>query len=142
MDESRKILYGSEPDLDPAEFGRVLDESSLGVRRPVDGGEPRLKEILSHSNLILTARLNQPDRRLVGVARGVTDFSWVCYISELAVSKSAQGLGIGKGLIEETRRHLGPAVALALISMPDAAGFYERIGMTRMPDAFWFARER
>ncbi|TIW30728.1 MAG: GNAT family N-acetyltransferase, partial [Mesorhizobium sp.] len=28
------------------------------------------------------------------------------------------------------------------ISVPDAVGFYERIGMKRMPDAFWFARER
>ncbi|TIR64643.1 MAG: GNAT family N-acetyltransferase, partial [Mesorhizobium sp.] len=25
---------------------------------------------------------------------------------------------------------------------PDAVGFYERIGMTRMPDAFWFSRKR
>jgi ribosomal protein S18 acetylase RimI-like enzyme len=78
----------------------------------------------------------------VGVARGVTDFSWVCYISELAVSQSAQGLGIGKSLLDEARRQLGPSVAIALISMPDAVGFYERIGMAHMPDAFWFGRER
>ncbi|TIT28141.1 MAG: GNAT family N-acetyltransferase, partial [Mesorhizobium sp.] len=36
---------------------------------------------------------------------------------------------------------LGPSVAISLISMPDAVGFYERIGMTRMPDAFWFSRK-
>ena len=90
---------------------------------------------------MLTARLDIEGKPLIGVARGITDFSWVCYISELAVSQSAQGLGIGKGLMDEARRQLGPSVAISLISMPDAVGFYERIGMKRMVDAFWFGRE-
>ena len=97
--------------------------------------------ILEGANLVLTARLDIEGKPLIGVARGVTDFSWVCYISELAVSRSAQGLGIGKGLMDEARRQLGPSVAISLISMPDAVGFYERIGMTRMTDAFWFGRK-
>ena len=136
-----KILYASEPALYAAEFRRVLEESGLGATRPVDDAA-RLKAMLAHADLVLTARLDAPGRPLVGVARGVTDFSWVCYISELAVSQSAQGLGIGKGLLDEARRQLGPSVAIALISMPDAVGFYERIGMAHMPDAFWFGRER
>jgi ribosomal protein S18 acetylase RimI-like enzyme len=136
-----KVLYASEPMLDVAEFRRVLVESGLGETRPIDD-EARLKTMLDRANLVLTARLDRPDRQLVGVARGVTDFSWVCYISELAVSASAQGLGIGKGLMDEARRQLGPSVAISLISMPDAVGFYERIGMTRMSDAFWFSRKR
>ncbi|TIX36341.1 MAG: GNAT family N-acetyltransferase, partial [Mesorhizobium sp.] len=61
---------------------------------------------------------------------------------ELAVCKAAQGLGIGKGLLHEVRRQLGPSVAISLISMPDAVGFYERIGMKRVSDAFWFDRKR
>ncbi|WP_419695965.1 GNAT family N-acetyltransferase [Mesorhizobium muleiense] len=97
--------------------------------------------MLCQADLVLTARLHRPGRRLVGVLRGVTDFSWVCYISELAVSASAQGLGIGKGLLDEARRQLGPAVAIALISTPNSVGFYERIGLTRIPDAFWLLRE-
>jgi len=44
--------------------------------------------------------------------------------------------------MEEARRQLGPSVAISLLSVPDAAAFYERIGMKRMPDAFWFSRER
>jgi hypothetical protein len=47
---------------------------------------------------------------------------------------------VGKGLIDETRRLLGPRVSLILASMPDSVGFYERIGMPRQPDAFWFKR--
>ncbi|MER9234912.1 GNAT family N-acetyltransferase [Mesorhizobium sp. M0622] len=141
MTTRSKVLYASEPGLGTAEFRRVLVESGLGANRPVDD-ESRLRAMLARAGLVLTARLDAPGKPLVGVARGVTDFSWVCYISELAVSVSAQGLGIGKGLMDEARRQLGPSVAISLISMPDAVGFYERIGMTRMPDAFWFGRER
>ncbi|PBB81642.1 GNAT family N-acetyltransferase [Mesorhizobium sp. WSM3879] len=141
MARPSKVLYASEPALNVAEFRRVLVESGLGETRPIDD-EARLKTMLSNANLVLTARLDSEGKPLVGVARRVTDFSWVCYISELAVSASAQGLGIGKGLMDEARRQLGTSVAISLISMPDAVGFYERIGMKRMPDAFWFSRKR
>lgn len=141
MADPSEVLYSSEPTLDVAEFRRVLVESGLAKVRPVDDAA-RLKTMLDNANLVLTARLDRPDRQLVGVARGMTDFSWVCYISDLAVSKAAQGLGVGKGLMDEARRQLGPSVAISLISMPDAVGFYERIGMTRMTDAFWFSRKR
>ena len=141
MADPSKVLYASEPMLDVAEFRRVLVESGLGETRPIDD-EARLKTMLDRANLVLTARLDRPDRQLVGVARGMTDFSWVCYISDLAVSKAAQGLGVGKGLMDEAQRQLGPSVAISLISMPEAVGFYDRIGMTRMTDAFWFSRKR
>ncbi len=141
MADPSKVLYASEPALDVAEFRRVLVDSGLGKVRPVDD-EARLQTMLVNADLVLTARLDRPDRQLVGVARGVTDFSWVCYMSDLAVSRSAQGLGVGKGLMDEARRQLGPSVSISLISMPDAIGFYERIGMTRMTDAFWFGRQR
>ncbi|PTE07587.1 GNAT family N-acetyltransferase [Mesorhizobium helmanticense] len=134
------VLYASEPALDAAEFRRVLVESGLGETRPVDD-EARLKAMLAGANLVLTARLDIEGKPLIGVARGLTDFSWVCYISDLAVSQAAQGLGVGKGLMDETRRQLGPSVAISLISMPDAVGFYEGIGMKRMADAFWFGRK-
>ncbi|RWA65289.1 GNAT family N-acetyltransferase [Mesorhizobium sp.] len=141
MAPTSKILYASEPTLDVAEFRRVLVESGLGETRPVDD-EARLKAMLANANLVLTARLDIESKPLIGVARAITDFSWVCYISELAVSASAQGLGVGRGLMDEARRQLGPSVAISLISMPDAVGFYERIGMQRMTDAFWFSRKR
>ncbi|MFB9982242.1 GNAT family N-acetyltransferase [Mesorhizobium kowhaii] len=140
MAQNSQILYAREPALDIAEFHRVLVESGLGETRPVDD-DARLQAMLSGANLVLTARLDVEGKPLIGVARALTDFSWVCYISELAVSQSAQGLGIGKGLMDEARRQLGPSVAISLISMPDAVGFYERIGMMRMPDAFWFSRK-
>lgn len=136
---SISVVYANEPRLDVDEFCRVLLESGLGATRPT-GNRPRMQQMIDQADLVVTARLDRPDRALVGVARSITDFSWCCYLSELAVSSTAQGLGVGKGLIDETRRQLGPRVSLVLASMPESVGFYERIGMPRQPDAFCFKR--
>ena len=117
----------------------MLVESGLGATRPVEDLE-RLGQMLKAANLVMTARLDAPGRPLVGVARGITDFAWVCYLSELAVSQSAQGSGAGRALLDAVRAELGPRVALVLASMPDAVGFYERVGMAPLPDCFWYRR--
>lgn len=137
---SVSVIYSREPALEVADFKRVLVESGLGRIRPVDD-EVRLGGLISGASLFVTARLATEGRPLVGVARCITDFSWCCYLSDLAVSASAQGLGIGRGLLDETRRQLGPGVSLTLISLPDAAGFYEKAGMARLSEAFWYRRE-
>lgn len=139
MTDPSRVVYAREQSVPVEEFRRVLIESGLGATRPVDDGA-RLQAMLSGANLILTARLDAHDGPLLGVARCMTDFSWNCYLSELAVSSQAQKLGIGKGLLDEARRQLGPGVSLILASVPDAVGFYERVGMARLPDAFWFKR--
>lgn len=140
MSELSRIIYAQEPNLGVFDFKRLLVESGLGKIRPI-GDEPRLEKMLSSANLIVTARLDQPGRQLVGVARCITDFAWCCYLSELAVSPAAQGLGIGKGLLDEVRWQIGPSVSLVLASVPEAVGFYEKVGMARVDDAFWYKRE-
>lgn len=132
------IVYAREASVAVADFRQILLDSGLGAIRPV-GDEPRLQQMLDAADLIVTAR--RPDGELVGIARCVTDFAWCCYLSELAVSKSAQGLGIGKDLLDEARRQLGPSVSLILASVPDAVGFYERAGMAPMQHTFWYKRE-
>jgi GNAT superfamily N-acetyltransferase len=133
--------YAREPDLDVASFRRVLLDSGLARIRPVDDW-PRLQALLRGANLIVTARRAEPPHALLGVARGVTDFSWCCYLSDLAVSRSAQGLGIGRGLLDAVRAQLGPQVTLTLVSVPEAVGFYTRAGMTPLANAFCVPRTR
>ena len=135
------VFYGVEPTLDAESFRRVLEESGLGMIRPT-GDLVRLQAMLSAADLVITARLDAADGAMVGVARCLTDYAWCCYLSDLAVVKAAQGLHIGQGLLGEVRRHLGPRVALILSSVHEAAAFYERAGMERITDAFWFRRER
>lgn len=133
------IRYAIEPTLAVDEFCRVLVDSGLGAIRPVDD-PARLQRMLDAADVIVTAR--NPDGTLVGVARGITDFAWCCLLPELAVAVAAQGHGVGTHLLAEVRRHLGPQVAVVLASVPTATGFYERTGMERVPDVFWYRRER
>jgi len=135
------VHYALEPALGVQEFRRVLVESGLGSIRPVDDIE-RLQAMLSSAQVVVTARLDAPGRPLVGVARTITDFAWCAYLSDLAVTPSAQGLGIGKGLLDATRTHCGPSAALILSSVPEAVPFYERVQMERIADAFWYRRAR
>lgn len=102
------------------------------------GDSGRLDAMLRNSNLVLTARI---DGNLVGMARSVTDFSFSCYLVDLAVRKEVQGLGIGAALVRETKRHVGPMVSVTLNSVPESVKFYESIGMTQLPNCFRIARE-
>jgi ribosomal protein S18 acetylase RimI-like enzyme len=121
------------------EFKRVLIESGLGATRPVDD-PTRLRQMLEGAGLVMTART--PDGQLLGVARCLSDGAWVAYLAELAVSRSAQGRGVGQQLLNAVRDELGPEVTLVLASVPDAVAFYEKVGMPRMPDVFFYRRER
>jgi GNAT superfamily N-acetyltransferase len=130
-------IYAVETSLSVEEFRSLLIASGLGIRRPVDDSL-RLGEMLKHANLVIAARV---DGILVGVARAVTDFSFCCYLSDLAVSKGFQGKGIGARLIEETRKRVGPKVSVILSSVPESVGFYESIEMSPLPHCFWYRRE-
>jgi ribosomal protein S18 acetylase RimI-like enzyme len=133
------VVCKSEQGLTVDEFRRVLIESGLGATRPVDD-PTRLRQMLVGAGLVMTARA--PDGQLLGVARCLSDGAWVAYLAELAVSKSAQGRGVGQRLLRAVRGELGPQVTLVLASVPDAVAFYEKVGMPRMPDAFFYRREQ
>jgi GNAT superfamily N-acetyltransferase len=132
------LVLAREAALPVAEFRRVLAESGLGATRPVDDAA-RLGEMLAGADLVVGARL-RADGRLVGVARCITDHAWCCYVAELAVSRDVQGLGVGQALLGEVRQLVGPRVSVMLASVPESVGFYERIGMQRVPDAFTWKR--
>jgi GNAT superfamily N-acetyltransferase len=135
---SGPIVYGLEPDLDAETFQGVLVESGLAPRRPAEYLE-RLDRMLRGSDLIVTARR---DGRLVGVARTLTDFAFCAYLSDLAVARDCQGLGIGRRLIAETRAAAGPEASLLLTAAPGVEDYYEAIGMPRVPHAFRYDKER
>jgi len=125
------ITYKVENDLDPAEFIDVLNRSTLGERRPVDDFS-RIKKMCENANLIVTARL---DVKLIGIARSITDFVYCTYLSDLAVDKDYQKKGIGKRLIEETKKQ-APKAKLILLSAPAAIGYYPKIGMKKHNQCF------
>lgn len=124
-------LYSLEPNLTPAEFISVLNNSTLGERRPVDDPD-RIATMLANADLVVTARM---DGKLVGVARSVTDFVYCTYLSDLAVDLAFQHQGIGKELIRRTKLE-APKAKLILLSVPNAVDYYPKIGMTRHEQCF------
>lgn len=122
--------YGNALDVDA-----VIDlylASSLGARRPMDD-RALVADMLAHANLVVTA---WDGDLLVGIARSLTDFVYVAYLSDLAVRESHQRTGIGETLIVKTRERLGPRSRLVLLAAPDARTYYPRIGFTQHPSAW------
>lgn len=132
------ITYTSEPNLTAQEFHDVLVASTLAARRPVDD-LARLDRMLRQADLVVTAR---DGGRLVGVSRAVTDFSYCCYLSDLAVDAAYQRQGIGKRLIDETHALAGEATALILVAAPAAETYYPRIGMQHVKSCWTIPRAR
>jgi predicted N-acetyltransferase YhbS len=132
------IVYALEPDLSFTEFREVLVASTLGERRPVD--DPvRLERMLRQADIIATAR---DGTRLVGVSRAISDFAYCCYLSDLAVDVVYQRRGIGKRLIDETRKAAGDGATLILVAAPAAQTYYPKIGMTPIASAWTLPRKR
>jgi predicted N-acetyltransferase YhbS len=121
-----EIIYAVEKSLNVSEFIDVLKNSTLAERRPVDD-EQRISSMCNNANLIVTARL---DGKLIGVARSITDFVYCTYLSDLAVDIKHQKAGIGKRLIEKTKKQT-PQAKLILLSAPAAVDYYPKIGMLK-----------
>lgn len=132
------IAYSLEPDLSAEEFRALLVASTLGERRPVNDLK-RLERMLRQADVIATAR---DDKRLVGISRAITDFSYCCYLSDLAVDVAYQRRGIGKRLIAETHKAAGDMTTLLLVAAPASEQYYPRIGMQQRPSCWFFPRAR
>jgi GNAT superfamily N-acetyltransferase len=121
------IEYGIEPDVSVDEFVEVLERSTLAERRPVND-RSTIERMLVQADIILVARY---ERRLVGVSRAISDFSYCTYLSDLAVDAAFQGRGIGRELIRRTHEAAGLSTMLILLAAPTAQTYYPHIGMTR-----------
>ena len=130
------IEYFHDRPITPEQFIGVLRRSTLAERRPVhDAG--RISEMLAHANLICTA---WDKDFLVGVSRSLTDFSYCCYLSDLAVDVSYQKKGIGRKLVELTQNRLHPQCKIILLAAPKAEGYYPKIGFRHFHSAWIFSR--
>lgn len=110
-------------DLDIDEVLEVYRASGLGERRPIEDRE-RFTAMVRRANLVLVARV---DGELIGIARAVSDFSYVTYLSDIAVARAHQRSGIGRALIEALRQET-PDAKIVLLSAPAAAEYYPHIG--------------
>jgi len=132
-----EILYRSDIKISADEFIDILKRSTLDERRPVNQPE-RIQKMLDHANVLITAWHHD---QLVGVSRALTDYSFCCYLSDLAVDVNYQKQGIGKKLIEETHQAAGIVTALILLAAPAAVEYYPKIGMEQFKDCYLIRRK-
>ena len=126
------IIYSIEETISAVEFVNILQRSGLAERSPI--GEPdRIFKMIDNANLFITAR---DGKRLVGIARSLTDFSFICYLSDLAVDREYQKSGIGRKLMELTKEKAG--CRSILLSAPGAMDYYAKIGLAKLENAFDF----
>jgi predicted N-acetyltransferase YhbS len=122
-------VLGTELEVD--EVLGVYRSSGLGERRPV-ADEKRFTSMVRNANLIMTCRV---DEALVGIARSISDFSYVTYLSDIAVARDHQRSGIGRALIDATRQE-APGAKIVLLSAPAATEYYPHIGFTQHNSAW------
>jgi ribosomal protein S18 acetylase RimI-like enzyme len=126
------IRYESNPQLTVDDFINVLAKSTLGLRRPLDNRED-MQTMLDLGNYYICA---YDGDRLVGLARGMTDFVYTTYLSDLAVDEEYQHLGIGKTLLFKMKEEI-PKAKLILLAAPAAEAYYPKIGLERHPHCYY-----
>ena len=125
------ISYRTGNILDLDEVIEVYRASTLGLRRPIDD-RARMELMLRNANLVITA---WDQDLLVGISRSLSDFTYVTYLSDLAVRESHQRRGIGKELIRRTQDASAPATII-LLAAPAAEQYYPHIGFLHHPQAW------
>jgi ribosomal protein S18 acetylase RimI-like enzyme len=126
------IQYDSNRTISAGEFIDLLHRSTLAERRPVDDADC-MTAMLANAGILCSA---WDGDKLVGIARSVTDFTYCCYLSDLAVDRDYQHQGIGRELVRLTQSKLGPKAKLILLSAPGAVDYYPRIGFEAHPSAW------
>lgn len=131
-----EIIYKVNEPVAADEVIRVFRNS--GIRRPIEQKE-RIQKMLDNANLIVTAWAGD---NLVGIARALTDYSYCCYLSDLAVDKAYQRSGIGRTLVDKVKEVIGEEVTLLLLAAPEAMEYYPKLGFANIGNGYIINRKR
>lgn len=126
------IEYRDDASLTIEQVIGLYKQSTLGERRPTD--RPAVFEgMINNADIIITAWHGE---QLVGIARALTDFSYVTYLADLVVAEGYQHQGIGKQLIQETQKRTQPECMMVLLAAPQANDYYPKLGFRHNPRAW------
>jgi len=123
------ITYSTDLSLDVFQVIDLYNRSTLGERRPVDKPDV-FQGMIDNASILVTA---WDDKKLVGIARSLSDFVYVTYLSDLAVDENYQQQGIGKQLIELTQAQTSLDCMMVLLAAPKANDYYPKLGFTPNP---------
>ncbi len=130
-----EIIYKTNYPISAADVAELFDQS--GIRRPTEDLD-RIQQMIDQANLTITA---WDGDKLVGIGRALTDYSFCCYLSDLAVTKAYQKQGIGRGIIDVLENILGREVMITLLAAPEAMSYYPHVGFEKAENA-WILQRR
>jgi GNAT superfamily N-acetyltransferase len=105
---------------------------SSGIVRPIDDVK-RIQTMFDNSNLVVSA---WNGTELIALARSVTDYSYCCYLSDIAVKKEHQKFGIGKTLIELTQEAIGEDTMLIFLSNMAGLEYHPKAGFEKVENGY------
>lgn len=129
------IHYSDDTKVNAKDVATVFKNS--GIRRPFEDLD-RIQRMIDQADVIITAWI---DDKMIGVARAITDFSYCCYLSDLAIDADYQKEGIGKELVKQVQDKIGDQCSLILLSAPGAMEYYPKIGFDKVDNAFVIKRK-
>lgn len=130
------IIYKENKDVKPEDVSSVFAKS--GIKRPYQDLD-RLDRMVKNADIVITAWNND---QLIGIARAITDFSYCCYLSDLAVDVDFQKEGIGRELINKVKKIIGEECSVVLLSSPAAVEYYPKVGFEKSDQAYVMRRMR
>lgn len=133
QNQKMDITYKINEFISTDDFIDILNRSTLGMRRPVTN-KNCISDMLNNADILVVATEGE---KIVGIARSITDFSYCCYLSDLAVDVAYQHQGIGKMLIAKTKECLQKGCKLILLSAPKVTEYYPKIGFKQHPSAWY-----
>ncbi len=115
--------------LTPARIATLYRRAPL--LRPVSDLD-QVWTMFEQSSMVLTAHYRG---ELVGIARVLTDGVLNSYLCDLAVAPNVQRLGVGRALINQVLERC-EGTELVLRDSDISSGFYEKLGFTRVDNAW------
>ena len=130
------ITYVLDKNQQAIHVAEVFKKS--GIKRPYED-LARIQRMIVHSDILVTA---WDGEKMIGVARAITDYSYCCYLSDLAVDLDYQKQGIGRELLSRVQTEIGDECSIVLISSPIATEYYPRLGFVQSDRAYVIARKK
>lgn len=129
------IIYRNDKDVEVEDMIEVFRNS--GIVRPINQPE-RIQAMINNADILLSVWFGN---RMIGVARALTDWSFCCYLSDLAVDKEFQNSGVGRKLITKVQEEIGKEVVLILLAAPSAMTYYPKVGFEKIENGFMIKRK-
>jgi len=137
--ETNRDLFTISTDISRLDMNAVYEFLSRAYWAKT---RPREYTDLAFSNSLVFGMYE--GKRLVGMARVVTDFCIVAYLCDVFIHEDVRGQGLGKWLMQSILEHPDlKHIRRWLLATDDAHGLYQQFGFEPLPDVEkWMQRLR